>query len=223
MELLNGLDLRSLVDQHGPVPSERAIHFLRQACHSLAEAHAIGLTHRDIKPANIFTCRRGLDYDFVKILDFGLVKDASESKDGEIEHTMPDIVAGTPAFMAPELIQGDGAVDGRVDIYALGCVAYWLVTGQLVFEAESPIRVMLHHVNDAPTPPSSRTELQVPEAFEREVLACLAKNPAQRPQTANELSQRLSECEALVGSWTPDRAESWWRMHLPGKAHVAAH
>ncbi len=213
MELLDGLDLRSLVERHGPLPAERVIYLLRQACHSLADAHAHGLVHRDVKPANIFTCRRGLDLDFVKVLDFGLVKHTDESRD-HTQLTLEGVASGTPAFMAPEMATGDRPVDGRADLYALGCVAYLLLTGKLVFEGTSGMQVVLRHVRETPAPPSTRTELVIPGALDRLVLELLEKDPARRPQSAQALVERLSACDGIP-AWTPERAARWWTTHAP--------
>jgi serine/threonine-protein kinase len=220
MELLDGLDLDAIVKRYGPMPAERAIHLLRQVCHSLAEADGKGLVHRDIKPANIFVCRYGGDYDFVKVLDFGIVKavDSSASVTGVLA-TGSGVVQGTPAFIAPEQALGEG-VDGRADIYATGCVAYWLLTGELVFTADTVMGVFLHHARTAPIPPSERSELPIPPALDRLVLSCLAKNPADRPQTARELSQRLAEIKGLP-AWSDDRAREWWMTYRPESATPA--
>jgi serine/threonine-protein kinase len=212
MELLEGLNADDLVRRTGPVPADRAIYLLRQICHSLSEAESRGLVHRDIKPANIFLCRYGEDYDFVKVLDFGIVKTAESSMETRAL-TIENVVHGTPAFMAPEQALG-GSVDGRADIYATGCVAYWLLTGELVFSAETPIGLVMHHAHTPPTPPSSRTELAIPEALDRIVMSCLAKDPAARPQTAKELSCRLAAVEG-ANAWTGERARSWWAQHQP--------
>jgi serine/threonine-protein kinase len=216
MELLDGIDLESLIQRFGPVPSERAAYLLRQACHSLAEAHARGLVHRDIKPSNIFTCRMGLEVDFVKVLDFGLVKNTASSPD-QSRLTAPDSTAGTPAYIAPEIVRGDAVVDHRVDIYALGCVAYWLVTGQLVFEAPNGLQLMFRHANAQPVAPSKRTELEIPTAFDQVVLACLAKRPEDRPQSAGDLSRQL-EAAVAGREWNAERAERWWQRHHPEQA-----
>jgi eukaryotic-like serine/threonine-protein kinase len=214
MELLEGLDAETLVQRFGPVPAERAIHVLRQICHSLSEAESHGLVHRDIKPANIFLCRYGEDYDFVKVLDFGIVKTAPDFVETGVMLTQEHAVRGTPAFIAPEQALGISALDGRADIYATGCVAYWLLTGQLVFSAETPIGLMLHHANTPPTPPSAHTELTIPSALDRIVLSCLAKDPADRPQTARALSQQLAAVDG-AGAWTEERAREWWMQHEP--------
>ncbi len=213
MELLDGLDADSLLRRFGPTPPERAIYLLRQICHSLSEAQSCGLVHRDIKPANIFLCRYGEEYDFVKVLDFGIVGAVRDPADTSPVHTQENAIHGTPAFMAPE--QGMGTdFDGRADIYATGCVAYWLLTGQPVFTAETPMGLLLQHAQTPPTAPSARTDLPIPRALDDLVLSCLAKDPANRPQSARELSLRLAEVEG-ASAWTQDRAREWWTTHQP--------
>jgi tRNA A-37 threonylcarbamoyl transferase component Bud32 len=212
MELLQGRDLESLVKEFGPVPASRAVFLLRQVCHSLADAHARGLVHRDIKPANIFTCRMGLEYDFVKVLDFGLVKFNGRGL-GQTLMTVEHTTTGTPAYMAPEIILGESNVDRRADVYAVGCVAYYLLTGELVFEAETPMKMMLAHVQSQPVPPSQRTELPISRELDDLVMACLQKDPNNRPQNAEELFQ-LAERQACEG-WNHSIARSWWERHLP--------
>jgi eukaryotic-like serine/threonine-protein kinase len=202
------------VREFGPLPADRVSYLLRQVCHSLADAHARGLVHRDIKPANIFACRMGLDYDFVKVLDFGLVKLNRRGAAQQTMLTMDHRTTGTPAYMAPEVILGDVAVDRRADVYALGCVAYYLLTGQLVFEADTPMKMLLHHVQTKPVPPSQRSELPIPRELEDLVLACLEKDPAKRPQDAEELLRLAYSCRACEG-WTDASARAWWQMHLP--------
>jgi serine/threonine-protein kinase len=209
MEYLNGLDLESLVEKYGPVPAERAVHFMLQVTDSLEEAHRVGLVHRDIKPANIFTSIHGLKHDFVKVLDFGLAK-FNEGKKGV---TMSQSAAGTPAFRAPEAALG-GVVDARADIYALGAVGYWLLSGHLVFEAETPYAMVLDHVRKAPMPPSRRTELRIPEQLEKIIMMCLEKDPANRPSSAAELARMLRDVP-LSRAWDDSRAERWWQMHRP--------
>jgi hypothetical protein len=214
MELLDGVDADTLVRRFGPLPADRAVYLLRQICHSLSEAESRGLVHRDIKPANIFLCRYGEEYDFAKVLDFGLVKAFDEPPDERTGLTRENAVQGTPAFIAPEQALGQATLDGRVDIYATGCVAYWLLTGQLVFEADTPLRLIMHHVHTQPVPPSARSELPIPSALDSLVLSCLAKDPADRPQSARELSVRLNEVES-AGRWTQERARQWWVTHRP--------
>jgi serine/threonine-protein kinase len=191
---------------------------LKQACHSLAEAHHSGLIHRDIKPANLFTCRLGMDHDFVKVLDFGLVKKVDGMLfEGDENLTQARSTSGTPAYMPPEIATGDQTVDGRADLYALGCVAYYLVTGELVFEGATPMRVIMHHVQTEPVPPSKRTELPVPPDLDRAILLCLEKDPARRPQTAEELASMLGDM-STARAWTGDRSAQWWDTNLPTAA-----
>ena len=213
MELLEGRNLESLVREFGPLPAERAIYLLRQVCHSLAEAHSRGLVHRDIKPANIYVCRMGLDFDFVKVLDFGLVK-VRQRNPTDTMATSEHVTTGTPAYMAPETIVGDRNVDRRADVYSLGCVAYYLLTGELVFPSGTPMQTFADHVHSKPIPPSERTELSIPEPLEDLVLACLEKQPDKRPQNAEEILRRMEACHASV-EWTSARAQRWWRHHLP--------
>ena len=214
MELLEGIDLEKLVSRFGPVPPERAIHILTQVCHSLAEAHQNGLTHRDIKPANIFVSGRGTETDFVKVLDFGLVRLRAGENNSNLLHTNEESVGGTPAYVAPEIVLGEAAYDHRVDIYAVGCVAYWLLSGQLVFSGTSAMAMLADHARTAAPRLSSRTELPIPVDLEQLIMECLDKDPARRPASARELSQRMATCR-VSESWTPARAEQWWLTHLP--------
>lgn len=214
MELLAGRDVESLVRAFGPLPADRTIFLLRQVCHSLADAHARGLVHQDVKPANIYVCRMGLEYDFVKVLDFGLVKFKDRAPAGQNLVTVDRPTTGTPAYMAPEIILGETDVDRRADVYALGCVAYYMLTGQLVFEADTPMKMFLQHVQATPVPPSQRTELAVPSELDDLVLACLEKDPAKRPQNAIELFDLACDCRSCDG-WGPPKARRWWETHLP--------
>ncbi len=207
MELLEGMTLDTLVRQHGPVPANRAIFILRQVCESLEEAHVRGLVHRDIKPANIHIGRVGLRHDFVKVLDFGLVKSVATRASADTVATEVGTTPGTPAYMAPEMALGE-SIDGRADLYALGCVAYYLLTGQLIFEAASVYHVIARHLNDAPVPPSLRTGTFIPPGLEQLVLACVAKRPEERPQSAAELARALAAVE--VDAWTEEHAARWW-------------
>ena len=218
MELLEGIDLKTAVERYGPMPAERAIHVLQQCCHSLTDAHAIGVIHRDIKPANILICRYGSDHDFVKILDFGLVKQLGDAGTVGSQLTAEGVTTGTPAFMAPEMALDNRNVDARADIYALGCVGYWLLTGRLVFEGDSPMAVLLMHAKDAPLPPSRRTEREVPAGLEELILACLEKDRDKRPQSAQDVSVQLAACAAELPPWTPERARLWWHTYLPNLA-----
>jgi len=214
MELLDGIDLETLVQEHGPLPTERAIHLLRQICHSLSEAHDRGLIHRDIKPANIFTCRYGREVDWIKVLDFGMVKTDGAADRRDIRLTAEETAGGTPAYMAPEQVMGDRPVDGRSDLYALGCVAYWLLTGHLVFQGRTPVEAMMMHVRDRPVPPSRIAELPIPVEADQVVLACLEKDPDHRPATADALDAALAAVP-LAEPWTPARARRWWAAHRP--------
>lgn len=209
MELLDGLDADTLVRRHGPMPAERVVHVMRQMCHSLSEAHSRGLVHRDVKPANVFLCRYGEEADFVKVLDFGLVKAFRGSGDPAPGLTAGNVVQGTPAFIAPEQALGRDDLDGRVDVYAMGCVAYWLLTGELVFSAPTAMALAMEHIRAAPAPPSSRTALPVPAALDRLVLACLAKDRADRPASAREVARALDGLEGAF-AWTQERARGWW-------------
>jgi eukaryotic-like serine/threonine-protein kinase len=210
MELLDGLSLEQFVKTFGPMEPARVVYLLRQVTHSLGEAHARGLLHRDVKPANIFMCRLGPDEDFVKVLDFGLVKHF-ETPEGSML-TMEGATAGTPAYMAPEIALGRPGVDGRADIYSLGCVAYYLLTGYPVFTGETPVATALAHVNEAPVPPSERSEFKIPSALEALILECLAKDPAQRPRSAAEVGERLA-ATIPTDTWTRDQAHAWWELH----------
>jgi len=212
MELVKGMDLEDLVRKHGPQRPERVVRILTQVCDSLAEAHAHGLTHRDIKPRNILIGRLGLEFDFVKVVDFGLVKALGDHSQTQL--TQDGTTTGTPAYMAPEVALGTGEADERADLYALGCVGYWLLTGHNVFEGKTAMAVALDHVQTKPTPPSERVETPIPRRLEGLILACIAKKPADRPQSALELKARL--LESIEGEdWNEQSAESWWRIHAP--------
>jgi serine/threonine-protein kinase len=210
MEYLDGLDLETLVKTYGPIPPERAVHFLLQILESLNEAHRAGLVHRDIKPANILASKYGVHHDFIKVLDFGLARFV-ESSAGH--RTMFPMVAGTPAFMAPESALSRD-VDVRADLYAVGAVGYWMLTGQLLFDGLSDYQTLLEHANKVPAPPSERTDAFIPPALEAIIMACLEKNPADRPQTAAELAARL-KAVPLDAAWTEERAEDWWQAYRP--------
>jgi serine/threonine-protein kinase len=210
MELLEGMDLESLVRQHGPCPPDRVIYILRQVCESLEEAHARGLVHRDIKPANIHLGRLGLRHDVVKVLDFGLVKSLQGQPAEHSLATAEGLVPGTPAYMAPEVALGE-AFDGRADLYAVGCVAYYLLTGKPVFEASNPLQMVAKHLREAPMPPSQRTGLALEPSLEQLVLSCLAKHPEERPRDAAELSRALARIPGEA--WGEAQAKQWWEAH----------
>lgn len=219
MELLDGFDLDQLVRRFGPVPAERAVYFLQQICASLAEAHEAKLIHRDIKPANVYTCRHGREVDFIKVLDFGLVKHGAPKEAGAGELTVDGGPSGTPAFMSPEQALGEERVDARSDLYAVGCVAYWLLTGTLVFRGTTAVETIVMQVHSKPEPPSRRTELPIPAELEAIVLDCLAKKPGERPQTADELAARLAAVR-LKREWTARRAREWWDRYRPAGDRV---
>lgn len=212
MEYLEGLDLHRVVTRFGPQPAERVIMLVRQACRSLAEAHERGLVHRDIKPANLFVTRLGTEYDYVKILDFGVVKEQA-GKDATML-TNEGMMQGTPAFMPPEIVIGDKPIDGRADLYSLACTACWALTGHTLFESTTPAQMLLQHVHTQPVPPSKRSELPVPKQLDAILMMCLEKDPTRRPSSALELDSRLSQvrCEA---AWTNERAQQWWEAHAP--------
>jgi eukaryotic-like serine/threonine-protein kinase len=217
MELLDGISLERFVELFGPMEPARTVHLIAQVCHSLDEAHALGLVHRDIKPANIFMCRLGPDFDFVKVLDFGLVKhlDSRAARGLTVEGT----TAGTPAYMAPEVALGRSDADGRADLYSLGCVAYFMLTGQLVFSGDSAVATALAHVNEQPPPPSARSEFQIPPELDALIVQCLAKNPSARPATASDLACRLAAAMPPDG-WDMDAARAWWELHKVSLARV---
>ena len=208
MELLDGATLEQIVEVGGPMSAPRVAHVLGGVSLALHEAHGIGLIHRDIKPANIFLAWQGSEADYPKVLDFGLVKDI-EAKEGEL--TADQTVMGTPLYMAPEIVTGTSEVDGRGDIYALGAVAYYLLTGNHVFEGKTTVEVLSHHIHSAPVPPSERVG-GVPDDLEAVVLQCLAKDPMDRPATADVVLQRVMACAAF-GQWTRHDAREWWRRH----------
>lgn len=210
MEYLPGLDVGTLVNHYGPQPAGRVISFLRQACESLEEAHEAGLVHRDIKPSNLFLCRLGKRADFIKVLDFGLVKDLAGPTRTALTKTG---TSGTPAFMAPEQVRG-GEVDGRSDIYGLGCVAYFLLTGTIVFDQANAMAMAFAHLTDVPELPSRRSELPIPRSLERMVMRCLEKRPEDRPQSVAELRAMLDACTDVT-PWTFEDANRWWALHRP--------
>jgi hypothetical protein len=219
MEYLDGLDAETLVNQYGPQPAGRVIWFLRQACESLEEAHDAGLVHRDMKPSNVFICRLGKRVDFAKVLDFGLVKKVAGATQTAFM-TSVNRTTGTPAFMAPEQVRGED-VDARTDIYGLGCLAYFLLTGTVLFNKPSAMAMALAHLTEQPEPPSVRSELAVPESLETVVMACVAKRPEERPQSIPEFRAMLDSC-LDVTPWTAAEANRWWALHRPEPAQKAS-
>ena len=213
MEYIDGLTLGDLVARTGPQHAGRVVRLVRQAASALSEAHAIGLVHRDVKPGNIMVHLlnpRGGDGDFVKVLDFGLVKELGGAN--ELDLTDETDLAGTPLYMAPESLLSPNEVDGRVDVYSLGAVAYFLLTGTHVFTGESIVEVCGHHLHTKPEPPSARLGRPISPGLEELVLSCLEKDAARRPQTAFDLEQRLAACEG-VPEWTFENAKRWWAAH----------
>ena len=208
MEYLDGLDLEHLVREAGPLPPGRVVNILRQVCEALAEAHGVGLVHRDIKPANIVLSEMGGISDFAKVLDFGLVKDVKGSDD--LRLTREDVFAGTPQYLAPETIENGLSSDPRSDLYALGAVAYFLLTGSPVFDGRL-VEVIQSHLQRAPEPPSARLGRRLPAKLERVVLDCLEKDPLRRPESAHALMDRLDACDD-VEPWLPEEAQRWWRQ-----------
>lgn len=214
MEFLEGMDLQQLVERFGALPAERAVHVLLQACGSLAEAHDRGIVHRDVKPSNVFLTRRGGLYDYVKVLDFGLARELEARIDSAGDLTKTGVVVGTPRYMAPESVRGNGRVDARADIYNLGAVAYWMLTGQPIFPDSSSLDLIVDHVKTVPPPPSRVSELPIPEALDRIVARALEKDPADRFQSVSELEAAL-RAVPLESAWSHERARSWWELHAP--------
>jgi hypothetical protein len=207
MEYFAGVDLKELIHVYGPVPPDRAIFLLKQVCYSLAEAHSIGLIHRDIKPANLMLCERGGQFDVIKVVDFGMVKDLSVSGADRPELTQENKVMGTPHYLPPESIRKQ-TLDGRSDLYALGAVAYFMLTGRRVFEGDNAIDVARQHLEEQPLPPSTHAP-GLPSDLEAIVMSCLEKDPALRPSNALEMVDLLDDC-ADAGKWTKKRAAEWW-------------
>jgi eukaryotic-like serine/threonine-protein kinase len=212
MELLDGLDCDLLVRRFGPLESARVVHLLIQICDSLEEAHDKGLIHRDVKPANVYVCRSGNQRDFVKVLDFGLVTHQRVPAAESLRLTLPEQAVGTPEFMAPEIALGHD-IDGRTDLYGLGCVAYWLVTGRPVFEGAGYYEVISKHMQVPPDPPSRHAPEGVPEALEALILRCLEKAPERRPADARDVARELRSIP-FSEPWNEERAHAWWAERL---------
>jgi serine/threonine protein kinase len=206
MELLAGLNLHDLVSRFGPQPEGRVVQILTQVCESLAEAHALGLVHRDIKPSNIFLCARGGVLDWVKVLDFGLVREFRNPSDARNEEHE---FAGTPSFMPPEAIKNSAASDPRSDLYAVGAIGYFLLTGKSVFEDEDILELQKKQLATAPAPPTWRTKNKISAELERAILRCLERDPEQRPQSALEL-RGLFLASPRAADYTPEARAAWW-------------
>jgi eukaryotic-like serine/threonine-protein kinase len=214
MEFLDGVDLQNLVARDGPQHAGRVVRILAQAAEALAEAHAVELIHRDVKPANIILVQRAAESDVVKLVDFGLVKDLEQEKsaaESALHH-----IQGTPLYMAPESIVDPKSVDARSDLYALGAVGYFLLTGVPVFDGETTFAVLGKHAHVAPQPPSERVA-NVPPKLEALVLRCLEKDPGRRFQSASELLGALAACDDAP-VWTQADAVAWWQTRRPAKA-----
>jgi serine/threonine-protein kinase len=218
MEYLPGLSLEDLVERHGPLPPARVVHLLRQVCDALREAHAVGLIHRDIKPSNIIACERGRIHDVAKLLDFGLVKSVSPTTKQDLKLTKLGLVPGTPAYASPEQATGKEEIDQRSDIYSLGAVAYFLLTGKLPFERESPLEMLFAHARDQLVSPR-QFQPDIPEDLEQVVLRSMEKHPAQRFPDAASLGAALGAC-ACAGDWTEEHAALWWSQ-TPAAAPAA--
>jgi serine/threonine protein kinase len=210
MEYLGGIDLDQLIRQFGPLPEGRVIHILRQVCGSLSEAHHIGLIHRDVKPANIILTRRGGVGDLVKVLDFGLVKAV---RPGPTDLAGASAVVGTPHFMSPEAVERPESVNIHSDLYSLGAVGYWLLTGKTLFDHDTVEGLLARQVKDTPPPPAERLGQSLSPDLAGILMRCLAKLPEQRPPSADALDQAFAAC-ASAGTWTPLDAEKWWRSNM---------
>jgi hypothetical protein len=210
MEFLQGVNLHDFVARFGPLPEGRVVHILSQICASLAEAHALGLIHRDIKPGNIILCRRGGTPDCVKVLDFGLVREfRREGTDGQVQPS-ENLVEGTPWFMPPEAVRGDTVGDPRSDLYSLGALGYFLLTGHYIFDAANTAEVHEKQLKAAPIPPTQRTTQPISPEMEALILACLEKDMNARPQSADDLRTRL-QATPFAQDWTPELRAAWWQ------------
>ena len=211
MELLEGESFADTIEREGPLPWLRSKTIILQVCRALHAAHTRGVIHRDIKPDNCHRIKRGSNRDFVKVLDFGLIKHVEAAPHGTML-TMQGVTAGTPGYMAPEIALGNPGVDGRADLYSLACVAYFMLTGQPVFTGDTPVATVLAHVQAVPAPPSARSEFDVPAALDAVILECLSKEPAGRPASATALAERLAAAVPDDG-WTAEHARAWWDLH----------
>jgi serine/threonine-protein kinase len=206
MELLPGMSLEDLVEKHGPLPPERVVYLLRQICGALQEAHSVGLIHRDIKPANIFVSQRGGVFDVAKLLDFGLVKEGKEKAAVGAKYGS---FSGTPLYMSPEQASSYDEVDGRADIYSLGAVAYYLLTGQTPFSSKNVLELLAAHRSLQVAPPS-RLNPAIPADIEQVILKCMSKSPRDRFTDADDLRKALDQC-SVASQWGPEQAATWWK------------
>jgi serine/threonine protein kinase len=210
MEYLDGFSLQSVVEKFGPLPDGRVIQILLQVCGSLLEAHTQGLIHRDIKPANIMLTRKGGVQDFVKLLDFGLVKATDNRRQTQL--TAVDSITGTPLYLPPECIQDPDQADARSDLYSLGGVGYYLLTGHAPIEAASILEIIRRQVEEMPAAPSSKAPRPIASELEQVIMACLAKSPAERPRNAADMAEILVNCTPR-DPWTAADAHRWWDEH----------
>ncbi len=216
LEYIQGLDLQTMVKSYGPLPASRAVHFAEQVCDALGDAHRNGFIHRDLKPANIVIASTGGIVDTAKVLDFGLVRAMGCDRDAP---TTPEQISGTPAYLAPEITssecRGECHVDGRADLYSLGCVLYWLLTGELLFDAPTLVGQIVAHACESPRPASQVAEQWIPSDLDALVLQCLSKRPEDRPASAQELA-KLLRATGLAEQWTLADAKAWWAAHPAG-------
>jgi serine/threonine-protein kinase len=214
MEYLPGITLDELVKREGAQPAGRLIHILKQICASLAEAHDLGLIHRDIKGANVILCERGGMFDVVKVVDFGLVKNVQSLTDNGLSGV--NTIAGTPLYLSPEILRQSDRIDGRSDLYSLGVLAFYLLTGKQLFQGKSFMEIASHHLQTPPPVPSTCVPFAIPRDLETVILRCLEKDPALRPANARALSAELAAC-ANSGDWEPEEAHKWWREYQAAK------
>jgi serine/threonine protein kinase len=213
MELLEGATLEAIVEYEGPQPSERVAHVLEQVAGALSEAHGIGLIHRDIKPANIILCERGGVPDVAKVVDFGLVKQIQKDEPAESPFTTGEhSITGTPLYMPPEAVTQPEQTDGRSDLYALGAVGYYLLTGEPVFAGKTVVEIFSQHLHKQPVAPAERLGRAVSQPLAALIMRCLEKDPGKRPQSAAEVVEALETLD-LSRSWDPRRARTWWDDH----------
>lgn len=219
MEYLEGLDLQELVERYGPIPPARAVFILAQACSALGEAHSRGIIHRDIKPSNIFLTQRGGLYDFVKVLDYGLAKDVSAEQGKTLTQT--GVAVGTPRYISPEAVKGVDDMDARSDIYCLGAVSYWMLTGKPPFDASSSVELLVDHLKAMPQPPSQVCELPIPAELDGIIMRCLAKDRQDRFPSTAALASVLMQVQ-LEGEWTFEKAHEWWTLHGLTENHTVS-
>jgi serine/threonine protein kinase len=219
MEYLEGISLEKLVAEDGPQPPGRVVHVMRQVCGALAEAHASGLVHRDIKPANVILCERGDVPDVAKVVDFGLVKDLALPEASIL--TQSNVIVGTPLYMAPEALVATERVGPRTDLYGLGAVGFFLLTGSPVFTGHNAVEVLDHHLHTRPERPSERLGRPLPRALEDLLLLCLEKDPDRRPPSARVVLEALDRVG--VERWTEADARAWWTGRAAQRLSASPH